>query len=496
MIECFEPEDADKKEFSNRFFNGMSDLTKGFQDIFNQELNPKTKKTKRGTTSEESEAEIIKNYIFKKPEALKKVLNKYSNKTYTIKKEESADEHEVGIKIGICEVFDYIFDMREDFVIDNIICYFKETYLVKLFAFKHAGFDRLDTAEEQIKKDLVTLLPEPYAKAGENFKKHNNRLKNYTLYEEIRSFDDVLERPFMESLLMGFFFTNSSLLQNSFIKLIQRCCTQKKKLNESILNLELLFSNEDTHLHAKIRSKLIKLKNLTSNAQMWLQIPDRGFDQLENLKKIKKCEKTLEKVEAILMTDNKDKSALEIKQKMFRYVGGHKIIFDLLQKGFFIFESYIEAFIEADTEKLKGKHKAEITDRIINIFRLCHSLLGLFCHGNPKEQALLFQNFNLLTLVTNLDIGQLKLLNEIVKGNLEIARNMTEKKLKVFCDFIVQHGKKEIFLDIFENLLDHPVEEISGLKKKMLYVLLSEEYANAINVIIEGCGLSKFFSHL
>jgi len=158
----------------------------------------------------------------------------------------------------------------------------------------------------------------------------------------------------------------------------------------------------------------------------------------------------------------------------------------MIQKGFLIFQSYIDVFRQSDLSALNGKYKTNIADQVVSLFKVCHSLLSLFCKDNSRHQDLLFQNFNLLTLITKVDIGQLSLINEILKGNHELALSITEKRLKVFCEFIVLHGKKEVFLNIFSTLIDHPTHDTANIQKKVLFVLLSEEYFDHINVIFSS----------
>ena len=213
---------------------------------------------------DENDLEIIKDQIFKKPESLKQILNKFSSKTYTIKEEEEIDDnYEVDIKAGICDTFEYIMNMREDFIIDNIVTFFQNSFVEKVYS---------DTSKDIEKIDFVgylkTLLPESDLESGGKYNAENTTFKNYTQYENTKSFDTVLQKPFIESLLMGFFFTSSARLQNSILSLIQRCCGEKEKVKDSIDKLELLFSEEHKLLYTKIGKKLNVLKNFVSNAQV------------------------------------------------------------------------------------------------------------------------------------------------------------------------------------------------------------------------------------
>lgn len=39
----------------------------------------------------------------------------------------------------------------------------------------------------------------------------------------IKSFDDIIERPFIESILIAFFFTKDNELQNDIMNLLKTC---------------------------------------------------------------------------------------------------------------------------------------------------------------------------------------------------------------------------------------------------------------------------------
>jgi hypothetical protein len=59
-----------------------------------------------------AETDIVTDPIFKKVQGLKKVLSKYTNKTFLIKEENSEFLIENSIKIKICEFLSYLLDMR------------------------------------------------------------------------------------------------------------------------------------------------------------------------------------------------------------------------------------------------------------------------------------------------------------------------------------------------------------------------------------------------
>jgi len=197
------------------------------------------------------------------------------------------------------------------------------------------------------------------------------------------------------------------------------------------------------------------------------------------------CYQNLTTLENIFLSDFDNIDSLKIKQRIFRYLNGHKIIFDMLQKGLLVFDSYMEAFRKNPTPELTAKYRLDIADKIVALFKKCHSLLGLFCAKENTNKGLLYENyFNLLLLVNKLDIGQIDLIIEIFKDNKELATMISENHLKFFCNLIVQHGKKETFLKIFDTLLNEPSHETVDLQKKILFVFLNEENLDEINVTI------------
>jgi len=56
-----------------------------------------------------------------------------------------------------------------------------------------------------------------------------------------------------------------------------------------------------------------------------------------------------------------------------------------------------------------------------------------------------------------------------------------EQRLKFFCQLIAEHGKKEIFLKVFRTIVDTVPDDSVDVHKKVLFVLLNEQYANDIN---------------
>lgn len=83
-------------------------------------------------------------------------MDKCSNKTYTVKEESIVTNFEVSIKIEICDIFIYLLGMRQDFMIDNAIDYFKQIFVPY-------SVNNLDD-----KHNFTELLPETASEVGED----------------------------------------------------------------------------------------------------------------------------------------------------------------------------------------------------------------------------------------------------------------------------------------------------------------------------------------
>jgi len=66
---------------------------------------------------------------------------------------------------------------------------------------------------------------------------------------EIKDFDVMIERSFLEVLTQTFFFASNAELQNEIIYVLYKFSSQKETLMKNIKNLVLLFSHEHHKIH-------------------------------------------------------------------------------------------------------------------------------------------------------------------------------------------------------------------------------------------------------
>lgn len=246
-------------------FNEIKNLGKNFQDILTGKKENENKSKVKFATAEK-ETNRNQDPLFEKINCLKRILASFSNKTYTYKQDDEDNKnYEVAIKIKVCEVFNFLMDMREDYLIDNLIDYFGDKFIEK---FKESKDEYVD--EESNYDEFISLLPENASEVGEKIIK-NVSFKDYTKQAvEFKFFDDVLNRPFMEVVLIGFYFSDDSKLQNSIMSLIYRISNQKLSFFNMINKLEILFSKEQIDAYQSFNHLVQKLNQLITNGQVYL----------------------------------------------------------------------------------------------------------------------------------------------------------------------------------------------------------------------------------
>ena len=101
----------------------------------------------------EIESEILKEPLFRKIWALKKILNKFNNKTFTLPQEDEENDLIIQIKLEICKIINRILDTREEYLIDNFLEFFRDKFLQRAQSIGDKIY------EIDWDKDFLSLLP-------------------------------------------------------------------------------------------------------------------------------------------------------------------------------------------------------------------------------------------------------------------------------------------------------------------------------------------------
>ena len=266
----YESEGQDAILSFGSMFTHMKNLQKNFTNLTSlfvveeDEKNNSIKRDKKNDNDDDkiqNEIEIDDN-LFMKQADLRRVLNKFTDKSFTFKIDANIIPNEVWIKKDICKIFEYILDIRADFLMENAIEYLK--------------LRCKNIIETPIEDDFITLVPEDMIQIGRNENElkipEERKFKNYTQHNEIKSFDNILGKPFFETILLASYFAENSELQNSIFKLLLKCCNERKNWVEAIQTVELLHFKSQWDLRSNMLQLAKELKNLLANSQVTLKL--------------------------------------------------------------------------------------------------------------------------------------------------------------------------------------------------------------------------------
>lgn len=155
----------------------------------------------------------------------------------------------IEIKKLICEIFSYILALREDAQLDNFFHYFTKDFIEK---------------EENI-KEFKNLFPFHLLKVREKIDEINAKER------ELFNLDIIMERPFLEILIISFFLAYNSELEEKIMGLIQQGTTQTKRFFANLKKLQLLTTTEEKRTYIKINKYIerLKISNFTTQVRIY-----------------------------------------------------------------------------------------------------------------------------------------------------------------------------------------------------------------------------------
>ncbi|KAL4511687.1 hypothetical protein ABPG72_012532 [Tetrahymena utriculariae] len=458
----------------------------GIKDIFDlatgggNKEGKKNEQKKKNVALDDISADIVTDPLFKKIQGLKKVLNKYTNKTYLSKEElkkDQEEDYETGIKIQICQIFQELLNIQQDFYLDNTISFFKKN-LSQIH-------NKSNQSKSQQKINVLSLLPEDPFEVGQPYENQEEFI-NYTEKIPPKSFDAILERSFMETLLISFYFADNPNLSNEIMNLLKRVCNQKGELINNIAKIELLLTYESKKTYNILSLQVSKLKNLIQNSQIWLQISQNKESEI----KMTQCLESLQQIiNQLTFSDiqnfEEQQQQMKIGQSIFKHVTGDDTILQLIERATILFHSQKEIFFNKQQEKNKK------ISQIIQMINFCYQILVLFCRNNSAHQELFFEKiFKTLIQFQDFNFGQLPLIQEIIQGNVNICSQLRGEDLEFIAEFIVNHGKYTQFLSIFDIIIQTVTDKDDKQSKIMqcmvIKILFDDRISQEINPFIEN----------
>ncbi|EGR31182.1 MIR domain protein [Ichthyophthirius multifiliis] len=428
-------------------------------------------------------------------QSLLKLLQKYTNKTYKKKEIKISKDLEALIKIEICKIYEYLMDWREDFFINNIMKYFTEKFYNKyqILLEKPQKNQELEyqKLEKELNQELQESLPENMFSVGEpifknqafrKFKQFGYEKNNTKDEPEVNNIDDIIKRPFVESLIIGFYFAIDSDLQNSLMNLIYRCYNQKSKFLKNLNKINLVKSGQSDSAYQKMSKLISKLKALISYSQSWLQIIEQNNYNEKAEENLDITLQKLSKLHEIFVDSEDNQEQFEVSQKIFKHLEGHIVLFQFIEQGVSILELNANYFQEYHTD-CQYSYKKDFTNKVIEVFKKCHFILIQFCKKNRKIQKNIFKSYEKLLLNQSyINIGQIDLIKEIFKENIELSYQ-ADAYFKYIKKIIKIHGKYPQLLDLFQIQIQNSMKSDNNeIQKYVIDNMFDPKFIQYINV--------------
>jgi len=208
--------------------------------------------------------------------------------------------NEILIKEEICDLFNYLLDLRQDFLLSNLTGWFEET-IPKINA-KLDNDDRSQIIKDIVEQNVETILPD-IARTGifeidEKYKikeekavlnvfqllrkksqfQKSTKFVKYTLEPEIPDLDTLFTgvnnqnineyKQILPSLLVTFHLTNDTALENKLLTLIMRLFNQREELTENMKNLEMIFEKQDVAIYNEVEVWIEELRLQTQRSEV------------------------------------------------------------------------------------------------------------------------------------------------------------------------------------------------------------------------------------
>ena len=283
--------------------------------------------------------------------------------------------------------------------------------------------------------------------------------------------DKIYDKILLPLLLLLFYNVNDIQLNILIINLIFKCFTQRSRLIQSLKHVQILFEEKDQLLFDHISSKVLQLKFMCEQSEVWLhtsiiKLPTflnynykfaiyRVIDILKELIDLFYGSIEIENQNIYLNENKHDLSDLDpLRQIMMRNLNVHVIILKLLRDGSYVFEDLVEC---TEDNKL-----------VIQVFQLCYEFLLKFClRDNKENKKILHKEIDLFINHLNFfEVGQTALVNEIYHNNYKISVNVQVNYLSAYMDKITNKdgkgGHNPIYLDFFDSIMyekNQPIKE-------------------------------------
>ena len=189
----------------------------------------------------------------------------------------------IKIKMEICNLLLFFQELRLDYLLTNFIQFFDEIQL-KIRQKRNYKKNLQSLLKQEIHSNFLTFIPPIFKTGIEEIDLKNeqnedgiseNRASSFINYcnDEAYDLDTLLGEPgkrmsILPSLLVNFYLTNESQLQNKIMDVIMSCLNQRDIFFKKILELNILFEKNDVILYKIMTNKIKNLKILSEQSEV------------------------------------------------------------------------------------------------------------------------------------------------------------------------------------------------------------------------------------
>ena len=188
----------------------------------------------------------IQGNIFSKHLALRKILTLFGNKIYQAPSADSLDptiKTIDAIKIQIAKILDFLLDLRQESLLASAVTAY---------------------GRSPLPAEWPSLLPHLNAEAGESPPPISAHCPP--------SFDQILNRSFLEISFVALYFSTHPSLQTMLIKILDKYSSQRHSLISTLSSTQLLSSPDSLEIYYKLRDNNIELAQYENTSQVWFLI--------------------------------------------------------------------------------------------------------------------------------------------------------------------------------------------------------------------------------
>ena len=161
---------------------------------------------------------------------------------------------------------------------------------------------------------------------------------------------------------------------------------------------------------------------------------------------------------------NKKLIISESRQKMMKYLDVDGLVLSFIKDGI---HELVKLYEKND--KVKERNHLNL------LFKLCFSFLQKFVADNSLNQKRLYKNLHIFLQHLNIQLGQIQLVCEIFKNNLNLIGKVDEEFLLVFRNLITKYGRKPLFLEFLKVIQIVNGKPVPNTQRLILNMFIKED---------------------